>query len=309
MFRALTSFAPGKVNFHDAPWEPFVDWAISQGLGPLAGYNLEYRLSGARAPEWARDRLLSIHQGTLNDNVMKLVNFKRSIDSLEGRRVAIIGGAAFAETLYPHVAFRPVIDIHLLLPPKDLDGLTGFLRHAEFKAEEGALANERVLSDGRTMLLLHGQLTGDDTAVLARAQPYKVYGPSMFRLELEDAILVHTVLAARAGYDVPMLEWIDLRELLTGATSTGALYSRPFDVAAIKERCAAWKLERPFYASLKIVETLYPETASAVATLLPELSWPVRELIDRLLVNPVCEVGRTQAFRAEDAVRRALAPA
>ncbi len=61
-------------------------------------------------------QLLSVYQGTANDNVMKLVNFKRVVDDLEGRKVVLLGGASFAEALYPHIAFRPVIDIALLLP-------------------------------------------------------------------------------------------------------------------------------------------------------------------------------------------------
>ena len=86
-FRALASFDPPRASLKDAPWQEYADWAIPQGLAPLAAYNLEYRLGGGGAPEWARDRLLSVHQAALNDNVMKLVNFKRAIDDLEGRQL------------------------------------------------------------------------------------------------------------------------------------------------------------------------------------------------------------------------------
>src|SRR5690348_14686047 len=115
-FRVLSSFERPRQSLAGAPWEEYVDWAIAQGLAPLAAYNLEYRLAGADAPEWARDRLLSVYQGSLNDNVMKLVNFKRAVDELEGRRVVLLGAASYAESLYPHVAFRPVLDLDLLLP-------------------------------------------------------------------------------------------------------------------------------------------------------------------------------------------------
>ena len=131
-FRVLASFSPGRTSLRGAPWEEYVDWAIGQGLAPLAAYNLEYRLGGGNAPEWVRDRLLSIYQGSVNDNVMKLVNFKRAVDELEGRRIVLLGGASYAESLYPHVAFRPVLDLDLLLPASDLDGLagTGYLQGA-----------------------------------------------------------------------------------------------------------------------------------------------------------------------------------
>ena len=119
-FRVLASFEPKRTALAQAPWEEYTDWSISQGLAPLAAYNLEYRLAGAGAPEWVRDRLMSVYQGALNDNVMKLVNFKRTVDELEGRRILVLGGPAFADALYPHVAFRPVLDIEMLLRPEDV---------------------------------------------------------------------------------------------------------------------------------------------------------------------------------------------
>ena len=74
-FRTLASFSPPRASLRGAPWEAYVDWSIAQGLAPLAAYNLEYRLGGGGAPEWVRDRLLSVYQGSLNDTVMMLVNF------------------------------------------------------------------------------------------------------------------------------------------------------------------------------------------------------------------------------------------
>src|ERR1051326_8372446 len=156
LFRVLSSFEPKRAALSQAPWEEYVDWAIAQGLAPLAAYNLEYRMAGAGAPEWARDRLMSVYQGSMNDNVMKLVNFKRTVDELEGRKVLVLGGPAFAEALYPHVAFRPVLDIELLLAPEDVNPFAAFLGGSEFRPDltlpggrhpSGA---RKVLTDTRT---------------------------------------------------------------------------------------------------------------------------------------------------------------
>src|SRR3954463_11266161 len=135
-FRLLSSFDPvrdpSRQPMADAPWEAYADWAIAQGLAPLAAYNLEYRIAGGGAPEWVRDRLLSIYQGSLNDNVMKLVNFKRATGEVEDQQWVVMGGASFAEALYPHVAFRPVLEIQLLTPPASLAPLFRALGQAEF---------------------------------------------------------------------------------------------------------------------------------------------------------------------------------
>ena len=309
MFRTLSSFAPARVDLLDGPWEQYVDWAVGQGLAPLAAYNLEYRMGGAGAPEWARDRLMSLYQGTLNDNVMKLVNFKRAVDDLEGRKIVLLGAGSFAESLYPHVGFRPVLELRLLVAPADLDGFVGYLKNSEFKPEavpEDVVPAQSAVSDGRTLILLDSKLTPDDEALRARSLPMKVLGPSMFRLDLEDAIVVHVLLASKGHFELPMLEWIDLRELLLGAPSMGAVYSREFDAAAVKARAADWGLNRALYAALGVVTRLFPETAAAAKRLEPELAWATRELIDRLLVAPVAEVGRAQAYRLEGKVRELL---
>lgn len=315
LFRVLSSFSPTRVDLKGAPWEPYVEWAISQGLAPLAAYNLEYRLGLCGAPQWARDRLLSLYQGTANDNVMKLVNFKRAVDDLEGRRIVLLGAASFAESLYPHVAWRPVIDVRLFVPQADVDPFVSWLRRAEFKADAPEAqaptpSGERVLSDGRTVLYVHGSLSKDralDEAMLARCLPIKFYGPSMLRLDLEDALLVHVMLMARAGFDVPMLEFLDLRELVQGAPSMGGDYSRPPKAEVVLERAKALHLERPLWAALGVVEKLFPETAEAVAKLRPLLMLPTREVLERLVVAPLAQVGRMEAFRGEEALRQVLA--
>jgi hypothetical protein len=252
-FRILASFAPARTSLRGAPWEEYVDWAIANGLAPLAAYNLEYRLGGGGAPDWAKDRLLSVYQGSLNDNVMKLVNFKRAVDELEGRRIVLLGAASYAESLYPHVAFRPVLDLELLLPAADLDGLAGFLGQSEFKLV-ASHPHLRVLSDGRTQITLHGGLLGpgfesEERGLLDRALPVRAFGPSFFRLAAEDALLASSLEQAHAGYSIPTITFVDLRELVLGAPSMQGAYSRPLDLAQVRERATRWRLQRAVYAS------------------------------------------------------------
>lgn len=313
VFHTLASFDPPQISLADAPWHDYAGWAISQGLAPLAAYNLEYRLgTKTGAPVWVRDQLLAIYQGSVNDNVMKLVNFKRAVDELEGRSVIMLGGGSFAESLYPHVAFRPVIDIRLLVPKADVEPFANYLKRAEFNPNPGApkaTGSAIELSDGRTAIFVHGELVaGGDEGLFARSLPMKVYGPSLRRLGLEDAILTHVLLMSRVGFDVPMIEFVDLRELIQGAPSTGGVYSRPVDAAALKNRAAEFMMERALWAALHIVAALFPETASIVESLQPvSLMMPTRELLERLVVTPVSTVGRTQQFRGEEALRTLLA--
>lgn len=310
IFRVLASFSPARTSLSQAPWEEYVDWAIGQGLAPLAAYNLEYRFGGGGAPDWARDRLLSVYQGSLNDNVMKLVNFKRAVDALEGRRIVLLGAASYAESLYPHVAFRPVLDLDLLLPVADLDGLAGFLGKSEFKPVESH-RRVRVLSDGRTQITLHGGLLGpgfedEDRALLDRALPLRAFGPSFFRLDGEDALLASILEQAHAGYSVPTITFVDLRELLLGAPSMQGAYSRPLDLAKIRARAERWRLQRAVYASTRIVAALFPETKAIADTLAQGVRPATRALLDRLVVSPLAHLGGMRETRGAGRLRRLL---
>lgn len=313
LFRTLTSFEPARTDLSGAPWESFCDWAIAQGLASLAAYNLEYRLGAVGAPTWVRDRWLSLHQGTATDNVMKLVNLKHALAELHGRKIVLLGGASFAESVYPHIAFRPLMDIRLLVAAREVEPLGAWLKRAEFAPIPNA--NEPggatcVLSDTRTTLLVHGGLTGDaslDLALLERAEPMRPFGPSVFRLGLEDALVAQALVMARAGFEVPMLEFIDVRELVLGAPSMGGAYSRVAHAERVAQRASEWKAERALWCVLSVVQRLWPETEAAAERLKPSLSLPVREVLERLVVAPMAQLGRTEGLKGASTLRSLLA--
>jgi hypothetical protein len=312
LFQTLAAFSPAPRTFPGAPWEAYAEWAVGQGLGPLAAYNLEYRLGASSGvPEGVRDRLLGIYQGTVNDNVMKMVGFKRAVDELEGRRFLLVGAASFADALYPHVAFRPVIDLHLVVPPGDATPFANFLKRADYRpAPDEAHPKALVLTDGRCLLTLHENLVGDaaeDEGLFLRSSAYSIYGPSARRLSMEDALLVQVLLISRAGFEVPLIELVDVRELLLGAPSMGGVYSRPLDAEAVRRRAKVWGCERGLWVLASLAERLFPETRGVAEAVKPSLSFPVRELLERLVVAPLSEVGREQSFRGEEALRALLA--
>lgn len=317
LFRLLSSFSPQRTtSLKGAPWEEYVDWAIANGLAPLAAYNLEYRLTGGGAPEWARDRLLSVYQGSVNDNVMKLVSFKRAIDGLEGRRILLVGSASFAEALYPHVAFRPVPEIRLRVEKAELVPFAGFLRESGFKPLpeklEGVEAGATVLTDDHVFLLLFPELLGErrveaERALVDRALPVKVYGPSVFRIGSEDSLLLSCLEQARSGYEVPMISFVDLRELVTGATSMAGPYSAPPDAEVIKARAKEWRIERAVWSSLCVLMRLFPETETAVRPMLPELRAASRALLERMIVGPISRLGRVSTTRGVGRLRGLVA--
>ncbi|MFN0063053.1 MAG: nucleotidyltransferase family protein [Myxococcaceae bacterium] len=314
LFQQLSSFAPPRQSLKQAPWDAYVPWAIGNGLAPLAAYNLEYRLAGADAPEWARDRLLSVYQGALSDNVMKLVNFKRSVSALEGRRVLLLGAASFVEVLYPHVGFRPVADIELLLAPGDVEGFANFMgqNHFRFDAKlASALSATAAVSDGRTAVALNSGLLGKgrekaERDIFERALPAPVYGSSFFRPDLEDALLLACLDAARRGFEIPFVAYIDIRELVKGALSLGGVYARPQNASVLKTRARACRLERATFVALAITSRLFPELRDVIESLSPSLPRATRAVLERAIVDPVSKLGQMRLAKGMGRLRQVL---
>lgn len=318
-FRVLSSQDPARQSLAGAPWERFVDWAIPQGVAPLAAYNLEYRLAGASAPDWVRERLLSVYQGSVNDNVMKLVALKRTLGELEGRRLVLTGAASYAEVLYPHVAFRPVAEVEVEVAERDVEGLSGFLRQHDLKplsrekmeqGERELAEADRVLSDGHSTLVLSPFAAGSFIAAAStRALPMRVFGPSVFRLDLEDAILWSALQLARRGYETPAIAWVDFRELLLGAPATGGPYSRPVRFELLLERAKEAKLERALFVAVSVALRLFPELEEAARQASPALRGSTRALLKRWVVTPVAkleEEGEVRRPRGLGRVRKLL---
>ena len=151
-----------------------------------------------------RHRLLALYQGTANDNVMKLVNLKRAIGELQGRKIVVVGAASFAESLYPHIAFRPIAEVRLLVPRTDVEPLAAWLGRSEFKAQEGGadpLGATKAMWDTRTHIFLHGSIWAKRRSMKRSAGrcPCAIWGVRV-PLGSRRRALVQVLLMARAGW-------------------------------------------------------------------------------------------------------------
>ena len=107
--RALTALAPPP-SLPDCDLAVLGDVLEAHGLAPMASYHLETTRLGSGVPESFRERLLSSYQGVVNDNVLKLVSLRNALKLAPDVPVVLLDAAAYVDWLYPHMAFRPVID-------------------------------------------------------------------------------------------------------------------------------------------------------------------------------------------------------
>jgi hypothetical protein len=264
--RVLTDFgSPGPLPPCDL--DELADVLDAHGLAPLASWQLEQRRLGAGVPMAFRERLLPIYQGVVNDNVFRMMTLKSVLRAVTVPAV-VLDGAAYVDWLYPHLAWRPVGDLRLLVRGDEGTGFAAGAHEAGFEpVERGPGGHTATFSDGRVSVQIQEGLvpgTGEDQGLLGRAEPYRVVGPTALRPSAGDALLVSVADAARLGLQAPLLLWLDLRELLARLPAG----ERP----AVRERARAAGLWRALHGALSLTAFFFPEAAEAAQALRPELS-------------------------------------
>jgi hypothetical protein len=299
--RALCSFDPPS-TLPPCDMDELAEVLDVHGLAPLASYHLEQRSLGAAVPEHVRERLLPIYQGVVNDNVFKLVTLKQALGDVDVP-VLLLGGAAYLDWLYPHLAFRPVGDPRFMV--RGADGArfaAGISKH--FKPEgSGAGGHTASFTSGQFSLTIQEGIVrgrGDDMGAFARATPFAAVAPTLARPSAEDALLVTVADLALAGLSAPLLEYVDVRELVLRI---------PIERAdEVKARAAAAGLDRALYGALSVAEAYFPQIAAQAEALRPDLGRAERIAVDRVAEPPKDPTRLRAARGSEAAARLVVAP-
>jgi len=240
----------------DFPWEKLADLAVVQGVAPIVAYAMEFRLGGGGAPEDIHDTLLGYYHGTLTDNVYKLMELKKLLSGAEEVPVVLLEAAAYADSLYPHVASgrSPTTAARASAALQAL-ALAGEAQGMRLQGEESGAV---LLSDGRTRVLLHDALY-DESGIFDRGIAAKAFGPKVRRPAIEDAILTQVALMAKSGFASPLIDYVDLRELVRGSPSQSSVWERKPDAAALKARAHAVGLSRALWCAMQVLIHFFPK--------------------------------------------------
>jgi hypothetical protein len=295
--RALTSFSPPEVLPECDP-RLLADVLEAHGLAALASYQLEQRRIGAGAPEGLRERLLTSFQGIVNDNLEKLLALRGILREVEGLHVVLLDAAAFADWLYPHLAFRPLGELRLAVPTAEGEQFVA--------ATKERLALLRTEHEGRTVVLSIAATNGplfiqeglwasgpEDATLFSRATPHPTFGPSAHRPSAEEALLGVVAEQALLGLHAPLITFVDLRELL----------ARPLDAEYVLARAGALRLSRALHGASLLVAHFFPESAEAAARVRPPLGVAERLAVERV-VEAAKDPARLRTLRGADAAAR-----
>lgn len=306
----ITSFSPPK-GIEDPPsWEDAVGFLALHGLAPIAGYNLQYLMPDADAPEGAKEMLLGYLQGIANDNVLKLMTLKSITKALAAEnvdaKIVLMDGASFGDTLYTHIAFRAVPELRLLVRPDDVERIETAMRAEQFVEMEADEPDPddpaKVLFNDRFYAKLFAPFLPnpkEEPGIFERSVPARALGPNVFRPAAEDALLLHVLPMARRVFAVPMIQFVDLRELVKGDSplSRGAGPGAPIDRAALLARAKAFGVEKPLYAAMELLAHFHPEVAEAARALEPDLGRATRALLDTGVIEPAKDLARERQLR------------
>ena len=300
--RALSEFhPPGKLPAADLA--ELADVLEAHGLAPLASYHLEYRSIGAGLPAQFREKLLSLYQGVVNDNVFKVMTLRAALKE-SPVPVVLLGGLAAVDWLYPHLAFRPLGDLRLAVRGSDGARFAEVAREAGFPAKGveagGAVAH---FSDERVSFAIQEgtyQGMGDDPGLFERASRVPAFGPEVRRPAPEDALLATVAEQAETGLYAPLIGFVDLRELVRLAP--------PLDAAAVRERAQALGLSRALYGSMELLARFFPSVEDIARSLRPELSKAERAAVDAIVESGSDPAKLAHLRGAEAAARAFLAP-
>jgi Uncharacterised nucleotidyltransferase len=300
--RAVTAFDPPDA-LPPCDVAELGDVLDAHGLAPLASYQLESRRIGATAPRALRERLLPLYQGAVNDNVFRLVTLKGVLREVDVPCV-LLGGAAYVDWLYPHLAFRPLGELRLAVRAADGARFAAKLAEGGFTSvASGAGGHTATLGDGRIDVTIQEGLvsgTADDHGLFDAATAFRALGPTVARPSAVHALLFTVAEVARDGLFAPLLLYVDVRELLRLPELTeGGAGER------VRATAAAAHLSRALYGALALTGRFFPDVAAAAAALAPDLSRGERAAVD-MLVEQASDPARLRLRRGVQAAARAV---
>lgn len=277
------------------------DVLTAHGLAPMASYHVENRRLGAGLPDWFRERLLTVYQGVVNDNLYRVLTLRGVLKEASGVQAVVLDGAAHADWLYPHLAFRPIGDLRLAVRGEDGERFAAAASRAGFPLEEtGPGGRTAAFGDGKIRVSIQEGLwpgAGADPELFERARPHPAFGKAVARPAPEDALLGAVAGQALLGLFAPLHTFVDLQRILR--------LEPGLDHGLVRRRAAVLGLERALYGSMALLGHFFPDVAGPARSLLPELGAGERLAVEGV-VGSARDPARLRHLRGAEAAARAV---
>ncbi len=294
--RALSGFDPPP-ELPPCDLGELADVLEAHGLAPLASYQIESHRLGLRLPDPFREKLLALYQGTVNDNVTRLLKL-RDVLREQDVPVLLLEAAAYVDWLYPHLGFRPVGEVRLAVRGEDGARFAEGAARAGFgPLETGEGGHTATFGDGLLRIhLQEGVVAGgpSDAGLFERRRPYRAFGPTAARPGPEDALVATVADQAELGLHAPLVTFVDLRELVR---------QPDLDQGLVRRLAAAAGLSRALHGALALLAWFFPAVEDRARALGPELPAVERAAVDAV-VESAKDPARLRHLRGSTAAAR-----
>jgi Uncharacterised nucleotidyltransferase len=298
--RALCAFEPPTV-LPPCDLDELAAVLTAHGLAPLASYQIEHTRLAVGLPDRFRETLLGVFQGTVNDNVLRLVTLRNLLKDAPDVPVVLLDGAAAVDWLYPHLGWRPVSDLRLAVRGRDGARFAAAIAGGMKLTGTGSGRRTASFTDGHIELTVQeGLWPGgpEDSRLFDEAVPVRAFGQGAGRPSVEDGLLATVGDLALQALFAPLVRYLDLRELLR----------LPHDPTRLRARAQASGLSRALHGASLLVEAFFPEVTAAAQAVRPALNALERVAVEQV-VNAARDPARMRHLRgAEPAARLVVAP-
>ncbi|MCX6031412.1 MAG: nucleotidyltransferase family protein [Chloroflexi bacterium] len=124
---------PEWAAFTSEDWRGFTSLAVAEGVAPLVYWRL--RQSHDDIPSDLLKTLAAQYYMTAAENTLLYAEMARILAAFGAERVPVIvlKGAVLAKTIYPDPALRPMSDLDLLVPRKDIERASTIIRDLDYQ--------------------------------------------------------------------------------------------------------------------------------------------------------------------------------
>ena len=109
-------------SFSTADWDRLITKAQAEGVAPLVYWTLSKSGKFSSIPVDVRNSLRAMYSSTWmqNQKIFKELDILTRLFAQANIPVVVLKGACFALTVYPDIGLRPMGDLDLLVPKKEL---------------------------------------------------------------------------------------------------------------------------------------------------------------------------------------------
>lgn len=177
----------------------------------------------------------------------------------EGYRVVPIKGFDYARRLYPDVGLRPMVDIDLLLPERELGPACEFLKGTlEYREEDspaerrhGRTYHKRILfrweGDESRCLDMHAVFYHRELYPVDYEELWRRIGDGRAGLEPEDCLLLSCLILAKDRYQTDLRDMLDIHLMIRSCN---------LDWSVVLERAREWEVSVALFFSLLVVRNI-----------------------------------------------------